>query len=142
MASIFVISCGVCHQPSTGVTLKLEGGIQSCGSSPRISIEFGFKPISSFASRYAVWESELSPSSTRPPGNAGCPGWAFKCDARSMITTSPKFSRGPNRTSTAASRVDSSGTACLERSLGCNVGSRVINWFIHSGALISVTSLH
>ena len=61
------------HQPTNGWIVKSDGGIYTWSSRPMISIEPDSTPISSTASRTAVWLNNSS-SSWRPPGNEIWPG--------------------------------------------------------------------
>ena len=68
---------GVCHQASTGVTVKpLRADVQLAAGPPAPPPRPGRRPASSAASRSAAATGPSSPASTAPPGNAGWPGGA------------------------------------------------------------------
>src|SRR4051794_1576887 len=72
-------------------------------SAPRTSTPSGGRPISSQASRSAVWTRSSSVSSERPPGNEISPGWRRRSSRRLVKTACSSPSRRKSGTSTAAS---------------------------------------
>src|SRR3954447_10381419 len=72
-------------------------------SAPRTSTASIGSPISSWASRSAVWTRSSSVSSSRPPGNEISPAWRRRSSRRRVKTACSSPSRSKSGTRTAAS---------------------------------------